>query len=383
MKTKTYKSNNKQKIYSGEIVNKGFYDKNLIKAHYLYTKNNWQPPRPIIVKKMNKKTLNQKINKYMNEYKALKQKFNLPELEEETKESEIVDPNSEEFGEKKILISNKIIDGLEKYFETNKFIITDKIIDSMKDYRNYNFNNNDFSYLKNIQNTKDYNIRLYQKENELLEQLNEYENKNNSINNKNNEGIIDENYGEKFNKNKKIQIIDNSGDENIIENKEEDNYDKKINKNNLNDEKNNENRNEDESLNNKNKKVNNGYQLFESLIRNEYNKEYIINNNYNDNYRQYLEEIEDLYDNKNCMNVNKENKEEVYYESEIKKIDEEDDKEEGKYENEFKNEENKVEDKEVDEYENEFNEKLESSKTLTDEIEKGHKLKDKEESIKI
>lgn len=86
-----------------------------------------------------------------------------------------MDPNSE------ILISNKIIDDLEKYFETNKFIITDKIIFSMTDYRNYNFNDNSFSYLKNIQNTKDYNIRLYQKENELLEQLSEYENKNNSI----------------------------------------------------------------------------------------------------------------------------------------------------------------------------------------------------------
>lgn len=74
MKNKTYKSNNKQKIYSGATVNKGFYDRNLPKAHYLYIKKNWKPPKPIIVKKMNKKTFNQKINKYMSEYKALKKK---------------------------------------------------------------------------------------------------------------------------------------------------------------------------------------------------------------------------------------------------------------------------------------------------------------------
>ena len=403
MKQNYYKSNEKLKVYSGAPINKGFYERNLTKAHNLYVKKDWHPPGPKMMKKTHKKSFNQKIDNYMNDYKLLKQKFNLPELEEETKEIPIIETNTDEFEEKKILISNHILDDLEIYFDKNYFMNSDNIIDSMKDDKNFKVKNKDFSYLKNIPNTKDYEFRLYQKENELVEELNNdeiknnfvnnediidenNENKNNSMNDINNEAIIDENNDDQFDDNNKEQIIDNNEDEQIIENKDEDNYDNKINENgkNIEEEKiNNENHiNKDEILKNKNLNENNEYPFYESILRSDYNNEYVINTYCSDEYKKNLEEMEDITENIKNIKANEENKEEPdnEYENEF----ENEKKEEDEYENEFRKEENKIENMEEHDYENEFNdEKVKSeheSKILLDENEKNIEKEEKMEN---
>ena len=134
MKTKLphYKSNEKLKIYSGAPVNKGFYDRNLNKAHKLYIKDKWQPPKPKIIKKTKNNTFIQKVDNYINDFKIIKQKFNLQEEEKEHKIN-VVEKYNEDIELEKIKMNNIFIDEMEKYYLPDFFDVTDNIINSIEE----------------------------------------------------------------------------------------------------------------------------------------------------------------------------------------------------------------------------------------------------------
>ena len=121
---------------------------------------------------------------------------------------------------------NNIIDEGDKLYDQNLFKNTDEIIDSMKDDKNYIFIK-DLSLLKTTQNINDYNLRLFQKSNEIeIENENENElisqtdeEKNISINNINNEAKIDENNDEQIEENN-VEEIENKENKDMTENKE-------------------------------------------------------------------------------------------------------------------------------------------------------------------
>ena len=354
MKKTSYTLYDKVKVYSGAPVNKGFYDRNLNRANKLYIKDNWKPPKPKNVKEITKKTFSQKVSNYLNEYKILKKKFNFPE-EEEEKQIKRIDKYKDyniEFDQEKIIILNKIIDDKENNFtEKNYFNITDEIINSIKDDKNYN-NDKDLFFLKTTQNSNDYNMRLFKKE---MERENENENENqnelksqkqedkyNSLNNINNEGKIDENNEDQYDENNIEQIIENNENNQNNENNEEKNNDNNKNDNNNVDNKDDENiiiKKEKTVLNkninkndllkekiiNKNEDENIEYPLLESIIKSDYNKEYSPEDYYNEEFKNKLEEIQEINENENKIESGNNN--------------DDDNKDEYDYENEFQNEE--------------------------------------------
>ena len=332
MKKPFYTLYDKVKVYSGAPVNKGFYDRNLNRANKLYIKDNWKPPKPKPIKKVTKNTFSQKVNNYMNDYKILKQKFNFPEEEKQVKYK---DKSYDEIDEEKIFIMNNIIDEGVGFSEQNLFKNTDEIVDSMKDDKNYNYNK-DLSLLKTTQNINDYNLRLFQKgneienenENELISQTDE--DKNISINNINNEAKIDENNEEQIEENNMEEIIENKenkdnkednkneenikNDENIILKNEEKIVNENEKKELLKDKIINKNINENENIE---------YPLFESIIKSDYNKEYNIYDYYNEEFKKKLDEIQEIDEKEkkieNNNNNNKENKDIKYNSNTIKK----------------------------------------------------------------
>ena len=351
MKSLHYKSTDKLNVYSGAPVNKGFYNRNLNKAHYLYIKDNWEPPKPFIVKKPKKHTFAQKVDNYMNDYKLLKKKFNFIEKEKEN-QLKIIQKDPYEFEEQKIYISYKIFDDIEKFSDENYFKDTDNIVNSMKEDKNFIFQKNEISFLKSTQNIKDFNIRLFPQEGELLEEMDK--NKNNSVNNINNKELFDENIAEQYERNNEEKIIDNN-DEQIEENKEEENYENNIYEKSP--------KKEDKltSENINNKQIineNKEYPLFNDIIKIDNNIEFYPYNYYNEEYKKNLEEIEKINNNNkinNDISKKEKEKEDEEYEKEFKneeKREQDRDNEEDEYEKEFKNE--KDVDKEENEYENEF-----------------------------
>lgn len=334
MKKPFYTLYDKVKVYSGAPVNKGFYNRNLNKANKLYIKDNWRPPKPKPIKKITKITFNQKIHNYMDEYKILKQQFNFPEEEKQIK---FTDKNYNKLDREKLSIINKIFDEGDDFSQKenfNNFDMVDKIFNSMKDDKYFD-NNKDLSFLKTTQNINDYNMRLYQLENEIEKENQSSsqiveDDKNISLNNINNEGKIDENNEE--------QYTDNNPEN---EDQNEDNNNEKDNNINIKDENNknvlikneekiiNQNTNENDILKEKNINTNNNneYPLFESLIQFNYNKEYSPYNYYNEEYKKKIDELEELDENEKKIDI-------------ISNKITEEDNQDFDYENEFRNEEN-------------------------------------------
>ena len=219
---KKYKADEKLKIYTGAPVNKGFYNRNLNKAHKLYIDDNWQPPKPKQVKKFKNEKFSNKLDNYMNDYKMLKQKFNFPP--EEKEETIIIQKDSEEFEEQKMILLNTISDNFDNYLDKDFFKTTDNLINDMEEdiY-------NDSSLLKTTQTLKDYNDRLFsnisinQNEmNSIFDEEKEEQDKNESLNNiqeeakieENNEEQIDENNEEHEQENNDAGDIENNNGEN-------------------------------------------------------------------------------------------------------------------------------------------------------------------------
>ena len=360
---KKYKPEEKLKVYSGAPVTKGFYNRNLNKAHKLYIDDNWKPPKPKCVNKIqNKKTFSQQIENYIKDYKKLKQKYNFQE--EKKVETIVIEKNSEEFEEVKEILLNKINEDENKFLEKDYFKVTDDIIDSMIEddgQSNNNYNNNyELSFLKTTQTLKDYNERLYANDNqfELMLQFDEDKEKNFYLNNLSSVAQIDERNDEQneeqINDNEEQQIIDTNKEE-IMDNnerqiKEKENNTNLKNKNiqNNRDEiiKNEEEENEDEEEEKKEEKENKlkqqksnkdgdlineqnnnfiqnegniEYPLFESIIKSDYKEEYNPKNYFDEKFMKKLEEINEIEDF-------------------TKKIKEEIDDDEN-YENEFDNQE--------------------------------------------
>ena len=331
MKKPFYTLYDKVKVYSGAPVNKGFYDRNLNRANKLYIKDNWQPPKPKPIKNITKNTFSQKVNNYMNDYKILKQKFNFPEEEKQIK---YVDKSYDQIDEEKIFIMSNIIDEGDKLYDQNLFKNTDEIIDSMKDDKNYIFIK-DLSLLKTTQNINDYNLRLFQKSNEIeIENENENElisqtdeEKNISINNINNEAKIDENNDEQIEE-INVEEIENKENKDMTENKENNNIENDENTIIKNEEKIiNDNKNNNVLLKDKiiNKDINENenieYPLFESIIKCDYNKEYNPYDYYNEEFKKKIEEFQEIEENgkkiENNNNIFAAGKEELEYENEF------------------------------------------------------------------
>jgi len=235
---KKYKVDEKLKIYSGAPVNKGFYNRNLNKAHKLYIDDNWQPPRPKKVKNLKNEKFSNQLDNYMNDYKILKQKFNFPQ--EEKEETIVIQKDSDEFEEQKMILLNTISENFDNYFEKDFFKETDNLINDLEE-DSYN----ERSLLKTTQTLKDYNARLLsyinnnQNEmNSILDEEKEELDKNESLNNikeeakieENNEEQIDENNEEHEQENNEIGgMEDNNGENN--ENPKNDNNGNELDQN--------------------------------------------------------------------------------------------------------------------------------------------------------
>ena len=198
---KKYKVDEKLKIYSGAPVNKGFYNRNLNKAHKLYIDDNWQPPKPRKVKKFKNEKFSNQLDNYMNDYKMLKQKFNFPP--EEKEETIVIEKESEEFEEKKMILLNTISENFDNYLERDFFKTTDNLINDLEE-NNYN----ESSLLKTTQTLKDYDNRLFSNINNNQNEINsifdeekEEQDKNESLNNIKEEAKIDENNEEQIDEN--------------------------------------------------------------------------------------------------------------------------------------------------------------------------------------
>jgi hypothetical protein len=198
---KKYKVDEKLKIYSGAPVNKGFYNRNLNKAHKLYIDDNWQPPKPKKVKKFKNEKFSNQLDNYMNDYKMLKQKFNFPQ--EEKEETIVIQKDSEEFEEQKMILLNKITDNYDDYLERDFFKTTDNLINDLEE-DSYN----ESSLLKTTQTLKDYDNRLFSNINNNQNEMNsifdeekEEQDKNESLNNIQEEAKIEENNEEQIDEN--------------------------------------------------------------------------------------------------------------------------------------------------------------------------------------
>ena len=219
---KKYKVDEKLKIYSGAPVNKGFYNRNLNKAHKLYIDDNWQPPKPKKVKKFKNEKFSNQLDNYMNDYKMLKQKFNFPQ--EEKEETIVIQKDSEEFEEQKMILLNTISENFDNYLDKDFFKTTDNLIN---DFEEDNYNEN--SLLKTTQTLKDYEDRLssiinnnQNEMNSIFDEEKEEQDKNESLNKikeeakieENNEEQIDENNEEHEQENNEVGDIENNNGEN-------------------------------------------------------------------------------------------------------------------------------------------------------------------------
>ena len=218
---KKYKVDEKLKIYSGAPVNKGFYNRNLNKAHKLYIDDNWEPPKPKKVKKIRNEKFSIQLDNYMYDYKMLKQKFNFPP--EEKEETIVIQKDSEEFEEQKMILLNNISDNFDYYLDKDFFKTTDNLINDLEEV-----NYNETSLLKTTQTLKDYDDRLLsiinnQNEmNSIFDEEKEEQDKNESLNNikeeakieENNEEQIDENNEEHEQENNEAEDKENNNGEN-------------------------------------------------------------------------------------------------------------------------------------------------------------------------
>ena len=218
---KKYKVDEKLKIYSGAPVNKGFYNRNLNKAHKLYIDDNWEPPKPKKVKKIRNEKFSNQLDNYMYDYKMLKQKFNFPP--EEKEETIVIQKDSEEFEEQKMILLNNISDNFDYYLDKDFFKTTDNLINDLEEV-----NYNETSLLKTTQTLKDYDDRLLsiinnQNEmNSIFDEEKEEQDKNESLNNikeeakieENNEEQIDENNEEHEQENNEAEDKENNNGEN-------------------------------------------------------------------------------------------------------------------------------------------------------------------------
>ena len=197
---KKYKVDEKLKIYSGAPVNKGFYNRNLNKAHKLYIDDNWEPPKPKKVKKIRNEKFSNQLDNYMYDYKMLKQKFNFPP--EEKEETIVIQKDSEEFEEQKMILLNNISDNFDYYLDKDFFKTTDNLINDLEEV-----NYNETSLLKTTQTLKDYDDRLLsiinnQNEmNSIFDEEKEEQDKNESLNNIKEEAKIEENNEEQIDEN--------------------------------------------------------------------------------------------------------------------------------------------------------------------------------------
>ena len=198
---KKYKVDEKLKIYSGAPVNKGFYNRNLNKAHKLYIDDNWEPPKPKKVKKIRNEKFSNQLDNYMYDYKMLKQKFNFPP--EEKEETIVIQKDSEEFEEQKMILLNNISDNFDYYLDKDFFKTTDNLINDLEEV-----NYNETSLLKTTQTLKDYDNRLFSNINNNQNEMNsifdeekEEQDKNESLNNIQEEAKIEENNEEQIDEN--------------------------------------------------------------------------------------------------------------------------------------------------------------------------------------
>ena len=335
MKPVTKYKNEKPKVYSDAPVKKGFYKRNLNKAYNLYIGKNWQHSRLQKTKKIQGETFSQKIDNYMKDYKIFQKKLNFP-IEKDN--SIIIEKDYDEFEAQKMILLNTISDNFDNYLEKDFFQYTDDLINYIDEN-----NDNEISLLKTTQTLKDYNNRLYSKINNSQSKinliLNEEKDEKDKIRlyNIKNEEKIEENNDEQIDEINEENIIDKNekGKMESNDGKSDDNFKKENCENNKKKDENKDDniktKNDNDLSNNiKNEKDinliqdnNNDYKectelpLFESIIKNDYNKAYSPHDYFNEQFKKNLEEIEKLNEKENNV-----------------KIDNEDDNE---YENEFNN----------------------------------------------
>ena len=284
-------------FYSGAPIDRGFYDRNLNKAHKLYVKKGqWQPPKPKKIKKItHPKTFREKLDNYLKDYQIIKQKFDLQEKEKNTEINNSEKMDIETQLEKiKIINNNIFMKEMDKYSDCNFFNVTDDIINSLeeegKNLKENNNKSNDISFLKTMQNLKDYDARLFsnEKNDKGMEELmvkeadDEEQEKNYSDNLSNNEAKIDENNDEQIDEKKEEQILDSIANNNDNDaDKNLDNIDKEFLENN----------DEELEINNIENKINDNYDY----------------NNCNDEGDGYGDKLKKINNNNIIINDNESN----------------------------------------------------------------------------
>ena len=139
--------NEKIKVYSGASVNKGFYKRNLMKAKTIYMDNSINNYN----KKKEEQALNQLLNRYYQDYNKLA-KFHKILTKPVKKERNAFDFNQYEC--KKKNISSLFFNYDIKFNEDKSFQFTDDLINSMNNGKNN-------TLIKSLQIKNDYEKRLY------------------------------------------------------------------------------------------------------------------------------------------------------------------------------------------------------------------------------
>ena len=143
---------NKNTIYTGGPVNKGFYERNLLKAKPIYLNNCCKTPKKFFRRKQDK-AFNQLINNYFEDYNKFQKAHKFNQKKPLKRQESEIDYNQYELKRKNLSIMFFNYDLINNENEEANFDITDNLINSM-------FTGKDDTLIKTTQIRNDYEMRL-------------------------------------------------------------------------------------------------------------------------------------------------------------------------------------------------------------------------------
>ena len=144
--------NERNTIYTGGPVSKGFYERNLLKARPVYLNNCCKTPKYFYRRKQDR-AFNQLINNYFEDYNKFQKAHKFIQKKPYKREESEIDYNQYELKRKNLSVlffKYELMNNEDKEFN---FELTDKLIESMN-------NGKDDTLIKTTQIKNDYEIRL-------------------------------------------------------------------------------------------------------------------------------------------------------------------------------------------------------------------------------
>ena len=323
-----------------------YYEKNINQTYNIYQNNinNLEMPKSLNLKKKKIRNfdLETQLKKYMNDYKYISKKFNLP-----SKPESKIEIDRQEYQNKLITLKNLFTPNIESYSEFKHFEIIDNMINDMKTNDSSEQN---IYLLKSTQTSNDYDMRLF-----------DNYNKNKIAQNQKDEGGQEKNV-QKIEKNDKKEEKKDKKDEKL--DKKEEKFDE-IEKNKIIIE-------EQSEQSDKKEEKNNDKNTEKNTDKNNINKEEDFGKKENNNILNEINDRKELEEN-----AKKEEKKLETGNGENKKEDEQNEEEEEyekDYEKEFENP--KVESKQESIIINSDNNNIEENKNEIIEIDKLLLLRD-------